>query len=276
MGIHWLWISPFLYLYQMTLLLKEYLLSGDNKEAERCLRELEVPHFHHEFVYEVTHGIRCLDFLSPVFMLSCMNVLPVGALEMYSLLEGCFAWEYQTDILNFPWLIVRKVIHLVFLLSIGHSHGPGIQRGENVQNGSAAAEVSVGVLHHHCGPNEKGGLECHLVVTLYYCSAYGATWCSNYCGSRTNGIYNTFYLKSTASCLPLMWSIKCSTLIFFIGITLKVTVYIIILFAGIRKSLHGHSWNQHRRPSCVLHLGAVCRQEFQCWLHLWKAEGSLS
>ena len=75
----------------MTLLLKEYLLSGDNKEAERCLRELEVPHFHHEFVYEVTHGIRCLVFLSPVFMLSCMNVLPVGALEMYSLLEGCFA-----------------------------------------------------------------------------------------------------------------------------------------------------------------------------------------
>ena len=40
--------------YQMNLLLKEYLLSGDGKEAERCLRELEVPHFHHEFVYEVT------------------------------------------------------------------------------------------------------------------------------------------------------------------------------------------------------------------------------
>lgn len=37
---------------QMRLLLKEYLLSLDAKEAERCLRELEVPHFHHEFVYE--------------------------------------------------------------------------------------------------------------------------------------------------------------------------------------------------------------------------------
>lgn len=37
---------------EMVLLLKEYLLSGDNQEAERCLRELEVPHFHHEFVYE--------------------------------------------------------------------------------------------------------------------------------------------------------------------------------------------------------------------------------
>jgi hypothetical protein len=41
--------------YQMNLLLKEYLLSGDGKEAERCLRELEVPHFHHEFVYEVKY-----------------------------------------------------------------------------------------------------------------------------------------------------------------------------------------------------------------------------
>lgn len=37
---------------QMRLLLKEYLSSLDAKEAERCLRELEVPHFYHEFVYE--------------------------------------------------------------------------------------------------------------------------------------------------------------------------------------------------------------------------------
>ncbi|XP_028651672.1 programmed cell death protein 4b [Erpetoichthys calabaricus] len=37
---------------EIELLLKEYLLSGEVSEAERCLRELEVPHFHHEFVYE--------------------------------------------------------------------------------------------------------------------------------------------------------------------------------------------------------------------------------
>ncbi|XP_066510452.1 programmed cell death protein 4-like isoform X2 [Hoplias malabaricus] len=37
---------------EMNLLLQEYVLSGDTVEAERCLRELEVPHFHHEFVYE--------------------------------------------------------------------------------------------------------------------------------------------------------------------------------------------------------------------------------
>lgn len=37
---------------QMRLLLKEYIVSLDLNEAERCLRELEVPHFSHEFVYE--------------------------------------------------------------------------------------------------------------------------------------------------------------------------------------------------------------------------------
>jgi len=33
-------------------LLKEYINSGDAVEAQRCLRELEVPHFHHELVYQ--------------------------------------------------------------------------------------------------------------------------------------------------------------------------------------------------------------------------------
>ncbi|XP_036430666.1 programmed cell death protein 4a [Colossoma macropomum] len=37
---------------EMNLLLKEYLVSGELLEAEHCLRDLEVPHFHHELVYE--------------------------------------------------------------------------------------------------------------------------------------------------------------------------------------------------------------------------------
>ncbi|XP_036372836.1 programmed cell death protein 4-like [Megalops cyprinoides] len=37
---------------EMNLLLKEYLTSGEVSEAEHCLRDLEVPHFHHELVYE--------------------------------------------------------------------------------------------------------------------------------------------------------------------------------------------------------------------------------
>lgn len=37
---------------EMNLLLQEFLSSGQVSEAERCLQELEVPHFHHELVYE--------------------------------------------------------------------------------------------------------------------------------------------------------------------------------------------------------------------------------
>lgn len=47
-------------LFQMNLLLKEYLISGDVSEAEHCLRDLEVPHFHHELVYEVQRKTNAL------------------------------------------------------------------------------------------------------------------------------------------------------------------------------------------------------------------------
>lgn len=46
-------LRPVKYLIrQMNLLLQEYLSSGDLAEATRCLKDLEVPHFHHELVYE--------------------------------------------------------------------------------------------------------------------------------------------------------------------------------------------------------------------------------
>ena len=48
--------------FQINLLLKEYLSSGDIQEATRCLTELDVPHFHHEFVYEVGTHI-CFSWL---------------------------------------------------------------------------------------------------------------------------------------------------------------------------------------------------------------------
>ncbi|XP_061397987.1 programmed cell death protein 4 [Musca vetustissima] len=47
---------------QMTLLLKEYLSSRDIQEAHHCLRALEVPHFHHELVYEAV--VMTLESLS--------------------------------------------------------------------------------------------------------------------------------------------------------------------------------------------------------------------
>jgi len=47
---------------QMELLLKEYLSSRDVAEAQRCLRALEVPHYHHELVYEAI--VMTLESLS--------------------------------------------------------------------------------------------------------------------------------------------------------------------------------------------------------------------
>uniref|UniRef100_A0A1B6LV66 Programmed cell death protein 4 n=1 Tax=Graphocephala atropunctata TaxID=36148 RepID=A0A1B6LV66_9HEMI len=56
-------LRPVKYLVrQMVLLLKEYLSSGDVQEATRCLVELEVPHFHHELVYEAV--LMTLEALS--------------------------------------------------------------------------------------------------------------------------------------------------------------------------------------------------------------------
>lgn len=37
---------------QMNLILDEYVISNVKKDAGSCLTDLEVPHFHHEFVYE--------------------------------------------------------------------------------------------------------------------------------------------------------------------------------------------------------------------------------
>ncbi len=46
-------VRPVKYLIKkIVLLLKEYLSSSDINEATLCLKELEVPHFHHELVYE--------------------------------------------------------------------------------------------------------------------------------------------------------------------------------------------------------------------------------
>lgn len=46
-------LRPVKYLVrQMNLLIQEFVSSGDLTEAIRCVRYLEVPHFHHELVYE--------------------------------------------------------------------------------------------------------------------------------------------------------------------------------------------------------------------------------
>lgn len=112
----------------MNLLLKEYILSGDRGEAERCLRDLEVPHFHHEFVYEVniSASARVQDKL------------------------------FYTEVRAAGWWCegVRSVENISAVP--GHRDGVGVQRREDVQNGSAAPQITGHLLRYHCGPNQKG------------------------------------------------------------------------------------------------------------------------
>ncbi|XP_003741060.1 programmed cell death protein 4 [Galendromus occidentalis] len=61
---------------QIQLLIREYLVSEDIQEAQRCLRELEVPHFHHELVYEAL-----------LFTIEDMHDAAIGALV--KLLKAC-------------------------------------------------------------------------------------------------------------------------------------------------------------------------------------------
>jgi hypothetical protein len=49
---HPLKIVPAIDYIKIRELLKEFLSSGDKDEASKCLRELDVPHFHHELVFE--------------------------------------------------------------------------------------------------------------------------------------------------------------------------------------------------------------------------------
>ncbi|XP_063781802.1 programmed cell death protein 4-like isoform X2 [Pseudophryne corroboree] len=58
---------------EMNLLLQEFLLSGQVSEAERCLRDLEVPHFHHELVYEAV--VLVLEGSAEGHVLMAVNLL---------------------------------------------------------------------------------------------------------------------------------------------------------------------------------------------------------
>uniref|UniRef100_A0A8C8S6H5 Programmed cell death protein 4 n=1 Tax=Pelusios castaneus TaxID=367368 RepID=A0A8C8S6H5_9SAUR len=61
---------------EMSLLLREYLLSGEVSEAEHCLRELEVPHFHHELVYEaVVMVLESTGEMPVIMMVKLLKVL---------------------------------------------------------------------------------------------------------------------------------------------------------------------------------------------------------
>ena len=65
----------------MQLLLKEYITSAELDEAVRCLQELEVPHFHHELVYEAIlmaiedMGEKTQDLIAKLLKSLCSSVI---------------------------------------------------------------------------------------------------------------------------------------------------------------------------------------------------------
>lgn len=67
----------------MNLLLKEFLSAADCEEATRCLMELEVPHFHHELVYE-----------------GLVMVMEVGSEECAQMISSLFSNMSQTGVIS--------------------------------------------------------------------------------------------------------------------------------------------------------------------------------
>lgn len=73
---------------KMVLLLKEYLSSGEIPEAVRCLQELEVPHFHHELVYEAV-----------------VMALEVGGERTTEMMVALLKEMYSTTIITYDQLV---------------------------------------------------------------------------------------------------------------------------------------------------------------------------
>lgn len=78
-------------------LIQEYYDSGDMEEAIRCLKELNVPHFHHEFVFEaldftLQKGDHAIELISNLLKRLCVSViitydqLKIGFARIYGIL----------------------------------------------------------------------------------------------------------------------------------------------------------------------------------------------
>ncbi|XP_055910089.1 programmed cell death protein 4 [Eupeodes corollae] len=81
---------------EMTLLLKEYLSSRDIQEAHRCLRALEVPHFHHELVYEaIVMALESLSVSTEEAMCELLKSLDQACLVLPATMEQGFQRVYD-------------------------------------------------------------------------------------------------------------------------------------------------------------------------------------
>ncbi|XP_047471681.1 programmed cell death protein 4-like [Penaeus chinensis] len=81
---------------KMVLLLQEYLSSADIAEATRCLLELEVPHFHHELVYEaIIMTIEKMDDRTSAMMCELLGSLHRAIIITPSQMKAGFLRVYE-------------------------------------------------------------------------------------------------------------------------------------------------------------------------------------
>jgi len=85
-------IRPVRYLIQkIEMLLKEYLSSNDVSEAVRCLKELDVPHFHHELVYEALLTVieETTDEVMEKIIFLLKHLSSSNVVTPHNLINGC-------------------------------------------------------------------------------------------------------------------------------------------------------------------------------------------
>lgn len=144
------------------------MLSGDGAEAERCLRDLEVPHFHHEFVYEVkpasplgprlhTDWPHWEKFRWDCFIRTVFN-LKTSACENLLFVQFLLSGSDQVEHIKMTLYLSKNLCGWFFFSPSGHRDGVGIQRRQDVPNDSAASHVSLGLLRHYGGPDWEGTL----------------------------------------------------------------------------------------------------------------------
>ncbi|XP_072353902.1 programmed cell death protein 4a isoform X2 [Scyliorhinus torazame] len=104
---------------EMNFILKEFLLSGELAEAEHCLRDLEVPHFHHELVYEAVVMVLESTGNTAAKMVELLKMLWESGLITLDQMNRGFqrVFEELPDInLDVPLAhtILEKFLHLCF------------------------------------------------------------------------------------------------------------------------------------------------------------------
>ncbi|KAF0303825.1 Programmed cell death protein 4 [Amphibalanus amphitrite] len=105
---------------QMVQLLQEYLSSADCDEAIRCLKELEVPHFHHELVYEaVTMAIERSDRRSTDEMVRLLKTMYGACVLTTNQMDEGFLRVYEAmpdTQLDVPeaYTLLERIVTLAF------------------------------------------------------------------------------------------------------------------------------------------------------------------